>query len=176
MVSGAVRTKPIAMSDSFLESWLPDLTILGQSLIALFLGGIIGWERERAGKWAGFRTHMLVCLAAMLFVRVGEILVVDFSGSVGVEILRADPMRLTEAIVTGIAFIGAGSVFRDRSGHFAQGLTTAATLLAVGPIGVAVALNRYVLAAGTTVLVVLVLRVLGKLERIAMHRDQKQET
>jgi putative Mg2+ transporter-C (MgtC) family protein len=153
--------------------WQGDLVILAQSLVALMLGGLIGWEREKAGKWAGLRTHMLVCFASMLFVALGRILIEEYSTAVEGVDLRPDPMRLTEAIVTGIAFIGAGTVFRDRRGG-AQGLTTAATLLSVGPIGIAVALRHYVLAIGVTVLVFFVLRAIGHVERSLLGSDTRE--
>jgi hypothetical protein len=73
--------------DGLSQPWQFDFAILGQSLVALALGGVIGWERERAGKWAGLRTHMLVCLAAMLFARLGTLLVLDFHRAVGAETL-----------------------------------------------------------------------------------------
>lgn len=142
----------------------PELKVLGQACIALVLGGIIGWERERAGKWAGFRTHMLVCAGAALFVRTGMFLITESNQQFGDDILRMDPIRIIEAIVTGVAFIGAGTVFRDPDRHTPEGLTTAASLLSVAPVGIAVALDRYVLAGGITFLVFFVLRVLGTLE------------
>jgi putative Mg2+ transporter-C (MgtC) family protein len=148
-----------------MEPFLLELHVLGQCLAALLLGGIIGWERQKAGKWAGLRTHMLVCLSAMLFIRTGEFLVIHASGFESAHILQMDPTRIIEAIVTGVAFIGAGTVFRDRSKNFARGLTTAASLLAVAPVGIAVAVDRYVTAVGVTLIIYLVLHHLGKLER-----------
>src|SRR5437773_2329961 len=111
-----------------MDRTLAELGILGQGVVALVLGGIIGWEREKAGKWAGLRTHMLVCFAAMLFLRIGELLIQDTQGYLSHETLRGDPVRIIEAIVTGISFIGAGTVFRDRNRNMASGLTTAASL------------------------------------------------
>lgn len=146
---------------------MPEFHVLGQALIALVLGGIVGWERETAGKWAGLRTHMLVCLASMAFVRVGQFLILECQESLSAETLRADPVRLTEAIVTGVAFIGAGTVFRDRHRNVARGLTTAASLLTVAPIGVAVAVEKYVFATGLTLILYFVLRVLGRLEALS---------
>jgi putative Mg2+ transporter-C (MgtC) family protein len=142
-----------------------DLQILGQACIALVLGGIIGFERERAGKSAGIRTHMLICISTTLFVRTGEILLAARMSGVPIEAINSDPVRILEAIVTGIAFIGAGTVFRDRARNAAYGLTTAASMLCVVPIGAAVAVNRFVLAAGITILAWLVLRVFGVLEQ-----------
>jgi len=147
-----------------------ELLTLAEALVALLLGGLVGFEREAAGKWAGIRTHMLVCLSAFLFVELG-LLVTAASAQVwagaGVPegALSADPVRIIQAVVVGISFVGAGAVFRDPDRNVARGLTTAATLLVVAPVGVAVALGRYVLAAGVAVLVVALLRVLGRVER-----------
>jgi putative Mg2+ transporter-C (MgtC) family protein len=145
---------------------MPDeFKILLQACGALVLGGALGWERESAGKWAGLRTHMLVCLAACLFVRLGQLLIADSAEGLSPGLLRADPTRLIEAIVTGVAFLGAGTIFRDRSAEKARGLTTAASLLLVATVGIAVALDRYVIAAGVTLLGLIVLRVIERLDR-----------
>lgn len=153
-----------------------EFEVLVQAVVALILGGIVGWERETAGKWAGLRTHMLVCLAAMFFVRVGEFLIQDAQVFLNRETLRGDPVRIIEAIVTGISFIGAGTVFRDRNRQVAHGLTTAASLLTVAPIGVAVAINRYVLAVGATALLFFVLRIVGRLEKKSGMDKARPET
>lgn len=81
------------------------------------------------------------------------------------EMLRMDPVRLIEAIVTGIAFLGAGTVFRDPEASKMRGLTTAASLLMIAPIGIAIAIDRYVLAVGITFIALFVLRIVSKLER-----------
>jgi putative Mg2+ transporter-C (MgtC) family protein len=141
-----------------------ELYILAQGVLALILGGALGWERELAGKWAGLRTHMLVCLAAMLFVKVGQFVILDAQALLRADTLRTDPVRIIEAIVTGVAFLGAGTVFRDPDLPKARGLTTAASLLVVAPIGVAVAIERYVLAFGATLLALFVLRVMRRFE------------
>ncbi|HEY1014900.1 MAG TPA: MgtC/SapB family protein [Herpetosiphonaceae bacterium] len=139
--------------------------ILVEALIALILGGMIGLEREKVGNFAGFRTHMLVCVAAMLFIRISQFLIEDTRKVLPVEMLSIDPVRMLEAIMAGIAFIGAGTVFRDPDRNVMRGLTTAASLLVVVPIGVAVALDRYVLAVGSTALVLVVLHAMRRLEK-----------
>jgi putative Mg2+ transporter-C (MgtC) family protein len=149
---------------ALVETWRSDLSVLGQCVLALVLGGAIGWERERAGKGAGFRTQMLVCLGAMLFGALGEILIADFREDLASANLQPDPLRVTEAVVTGISFIGAGVVLRDRSGQRASGLTTAATMLVVGIIGLVVAAGHYPLACGVTLLVLFILRALARVE------------
>lgn len=156
------------------QSVMQEFYILFQSLVALLLGGLLGWERESAGKWAGLRTHMLVCLSAMMFVRVGQFLIADSQQDLDPNTLRTDPVRIIEAIVTGIAFLGAGTVFRDPEAGKARGLTTAASLLAVAPIGVAVAIERYVLAVGATLLTLFVLRVMLRFELLLDRPRGKQ--
>lgn len=152
------------MLETFARSAPEELYVLLQATIALILGGALGWEREAAGKWAGLRTHMLVCLSALLFVKIGQFLIFDSQKVLSANTLRTDPVRIIEAIVTGIAFLGAGTVFRDANANTARGLTTAASLLATAPIGVAVAINRYIVAVGTTLLVLFVLRVMRRIE------------
>src|SRR5688572_33419108 len=121
--------------------WHEELRVLLQALVAIVLGGALGWERQMAGKYAGLRTQMLVCLASMLFVRLGEMLIVDASEYSHPDQVRSDPAHLIAALATGISFIGAGTIFRDASQEKATGLTTAASLLTTAAIGVAVALE-----------------------------------
>jgi len=154
-----------------------DLVMLAECALALVCGGIIGLERELAGKWAGLRTNMLVCFGAALFVKTSQIMVLTTAplwqdGGIANSALGADPVRIVQAIVVGVSFVGAGAVFRDPDKNIARGMTTAATLLVVAPIGIAVAEGHYVLAVGATLLVVLVLRVLDWVEaRFIPDRD-----
>ena len=142
-----------------------DLRTLADGLLALALGGLVGWERERKGKGAGFRTMMLVSFASFLFVEVS--LLVGLSGAaVPGSDIRADPTRAIQAIAAGLGFLGGGLVFRDRSEHRTRGLTTAASLLVVAPIGIAVSLGHHVLAVGSAVLLVFVLGVAERFERL----------
>jgi len=149
---------------NFLQSSQAEFHVLFQGAIALLLGGLVGWERESAGKWAGLRTHMLVCLASMLFVRIGQFLIDDSEEFLQIETLRTDPVRIIEAIVTGVAFLGAGTIFRDREASKMRGLTTAASLLVIAPIGISIALDRYVLSVGITLLTLFVLRIVSRME------------
>ncbi len=125
----------------------------------------MGWEREGAGKLAGLRTYMLVCLSAMLFVRLGILLIAEAVARFPSGALRADPAPTIKALAVGISFIGAGIIFRDRSRTGMQGLTTAAGLLAAAAIGIAIAINRHIVACGITLIFLLVLRMLAHLER-----------
>ena len=139
-----------------------DLRVLARLLVVLVLAGLLGWERERTGKAAGLRTHMLVGMSATLFVALGELVLLRFQ-SYG-SIVQADPLRLIEAVVSGISFLGAGTIFVSGGKERVQGLTTAASILATAAIGSAVGLERYVLAVGSTALALVVLHLLRSLD------------
>jgi putative Mg2+ transporter-C (MgtC) family protein len=141
-----------------------DFNILLRLLVALVLAGTLGWERESAGKAAGIRTHMLVGMGAALFVSVGELFVHRFTPLA--DGIRFDPSRIIVAVVTGISFLGAGTIFvaREKGAHV-RGLTTAASIWVTAGLGMVVGLERYVLAIGITVLVLGVLHLLGILEQ-----------
>jgi putative Mg2+ transporter-C (MgtC) family protein len=128
------------------------LEVIGEVALAMLLGGIIGFEREMADKPAGFRTQMLVAGAAALLVGLGDALMRRYSGE------GTDPIRIVEAIVTGISFLGAGTIFRRSESEQVQGLTTAASILLCAAVGISVALRQFVLAVGVTVLALIVLR------------------
>ncbi|GJL62920.1 MAG: hypothetical protein NPIRA04_15740 [Nitrospirales bacterium] len=138
--------------------------ILGQLLLAMVLGGLIGLDRELADRPAGLRTHILVAGAATLFVSLGDILVDHFNLSVSHDILRTDPIRLIEAVSTGISFLGVGTIIRGTSDGKIHGLTTAASILVAAGIGVSVAISQFILAVGMTLLVLLILRGLHLVE------------
>jgi len=141
--------------------WIPIIKVV----LAMFLGGLIGLERELADKPAGLRTHMLVAGASTLLVVLGDIMIEQYSGSVFVDAVRADPIRIMEAIITGISFLGAGTIiFRNRK-ESVEGLTTAASILFSAAIGIAVALHQYLLAAFLTVIAIVILFGLGYIER-----------
>lgn len=131
-------------------------------LAALVLAGAIGAEREWRQRPAGLRTHMLVSLAACLYVIVGRELVnVDFVGDHGQ--MRSDPLRLIEAVTAGVAFLVAGIIIT--SGGKVHNVTTGASLWLAGAIGLTVGAGQIPLAALSTVVVVVVLALIGLLER-----------
>lgn len=131
------------------------IQILAYVAISMFLGGLVGVDREIADKPAGLRTHMLVAGSATLLVSLGQIIVLEYE--VSSEVLRSDPIRIIEAIITGVSFLGAGTIIR-RWSKKVEGLTTAASLLLVAAIGICVALSQILLAVGVTLLVLLTLR------------------
>jgi putative Mg2+ transporter-C (MgtC) family protein len=145
-------------------NWVAQLGIIGEVALAMLLGGFIGMERESADKPAGFRTHMLVAGAAALLVGLGDALLLRFHAGAD-DSIRADPIRIVEAIITGISFLGAGTIFRRGAGRSVEGLTTAASLLLSGAIGISVALRQFILAGGITALALIVLRGLTFFER-----------
>jgi putative Mg2+ transporter-C (MgtC) family protein len=137
-----------------------DVLLLLRLLVAMALAGAIGWEREASGKSAGLRTHMFVGMGAMLFVVLGESVMRRFAGETTVQF---DPIRVIEAVTTAVGFLGGGLIFVTRNRERVQGVTTAASIWITAAIGIAVALERYVLAVGATALALVVLHVLAKL-------------
>lgn len=138
-------------------NWQSQLQTVGAVLIAAVLGGFVGVERELADRPAGLRTHAILAAAACLLVSLPDALLDYYSLETTPEILRADPIRVVEAVVTGTAFLGAGTIFRDRE-RGVEGLTTAASLLLVGAIGISVALKQLLTAVLVTILTLLLLR------------------
>ena len=140
--------------------------VIGGMAAAMLLGGLIGYERELKRRPAGFRTHMLVAGASALLVGIGQ-LSVAASGEAAGGILQVDPLRLVEAVIAGVAFIGAGTIFGEsrRGGEAIAGITTAASLLTVAVIGVAAGLHYYLIAAIATALALFVLVALSWWER-----------
>lgn len=138
-----------------------DLFSLLRVLTATALGAAVGWEREKAERPAGLRTHMTVALAAALFTSLSDRIA---RTSPELEWIRIDPTRVLDAVVTGVSFLGAGTIFSARHGATVKGLTTAASLLATAAVGVATALGSYLLAVGCTGLLLVVLGLVRRLE------------
>ena len=126
-------------------------------LLAALLSGLIGYERERKGRAAGLRTHILVGVASALVMLTGLYLMETMHGRADV-----DPTRRGAQVVSGIGFLGAGTIFRAQASI--RGLTTAASLWAVGCVGLAVGSGFYVGAIATTGIALVVLFGLTRLE------------
>lgn len=131
---------------------------------AMLLGGFIGLERELASKPAGLRTHMLVTGSAALLVVLGDYMIQYYGSSSFVAAIQTDPIRIIEAIITGISFLGAGTIIFRRGDEIVEGLTTAASILFAAAIGIAVALNQFLMAAILTGMVITILYALGFIE------------
>jgi putative Mg2+ transporter-C (MgtC) family protein len=127
---------------------------LGGSIAA---GALIGFEREYRGRPAGFRTHILVCLASALLM-IAAIRQVEWMQNASFEIIRIDPVRMAHGILTGIGFLCGGVIFRE--GLSVHGLTTAASLWITSALGTLYGVGFYGLAVGGTLITVVVLAVL----------------
>lgn len=139
----------------FVQTYLPQHIIAIRLLIAAILGAMIGFEREWSTAEAGLRTHILVSVAAALF----TILAFEIFHTIGPDSgAKADPIRAVEAVTAGIAFLGAGAIFK--SGGMVQGITTGAGMWLAGAVGVATALGYYIIAFGVALLAVIVLAAL----------------
>lgn len=136
----------------------PQVRILAYVALAALLGALIGLDRELADKPAGLRTHMLVASAAALLVGLSEIATRQFAMNLGDGLVRADPVRIIEAVVTGVSFLGAGTIIWHNNKNKVEGLTTAASILVAAALGICVALSQIVLAIGVTVIVLIALR------------------
>lgn len=150
------------------------LTVVATTGYAMALGGVIGFEREMKDRPAGFRTHMLVSGAAALLLGIG-LLVVANPSVPQLERTRVDPLRLMEAVVAGVAFIGAGTIFGARGRDTVAGITTAASLLMVAVIGAAAGLRYHWLALAATVLTLVVLALLSVVERRLVRRARPSD-
>lgn len=125
-------------------------------LLAAVLGGVIGLEREYHAKEAGFRTHVLVAVGSALFMLISQY---GFDAFLGVKSVSFDPSRIASQVVTGIGFIGAGTIIFQKK--FIRGLTTAAGIWVTGAIGLACGCGMYFIAAVTTAIVILVLSIIN---------------
>ena len=133
-----------------------ELDVILRLVMAAVVGGVIGMDRERAHKWAGIRTLLLVCLGSALFTIVSVYGFGDPADSSQV----VDPARLAAGIVVGIGFLGAGVILHSEKG--VMGLTTAAAVWAVAAIGVAIGCGLYLIAVATAILILLALRLKTK--------------
>ncbi|MHB8065664.1 MAG: MgtC/SapB family protein, partial [Ruminiclostridium sp.] len=131
------------------------ISMILRLIVACLLGGIIGFEREHVHRPAGFRTHILVCVGSALVMITSEYIYYQFSENVNV-----DPARLGAQVISGIGFLGAGTIIKE--GVNVKGLTTAASLWAISCIGIAVGIGFYSGALIATVIIFLTLIVIKK--------------
>ncbi len=137
-------------------------TVFGKLFISAVLGGLIGWERERRGRPAGLRTHLLVCVGVTLIMLVSEHIFVQYQVYKQDSILRIDPARIASQVVTGIGFLGAGTIMRYKAS--VRGLTTAASLWVVAGIGLAIGSGFILPAIFTAFIAIMTLILLPKVE------------
>ncbi len=143
-----------------------DGIILFRLLLAALCSGSIGLEREVHGRAAGFRTHILVCVGSTLVMLTAIHLFEMYRG-----IVEVDPGRLAGQVISGIGFLGAGTIIQFKDS--VRGLTTAASLWVAAGIGLAVGSGFYVGAIATTVIVLVALYILSSVERHVVGSKQK---
>lgn len=149
---------------------LPHIELIGRLGLAALLGGAIGFERERLSWAAGLRTHMLVCVGACLFMIVSAY---GFMDVIKIDHISLDPSRVAAQVVSGIGFLGAGSILLR--GEIVRGLTTAASLWSVAAVGLATGGGLYVAAVAATVIILFILAGIKPLERWYFSSRQRRE-
>ena len=156
------------MDNSLYTGDLPSMLL--RLFAALVLSSVFGWERERKNRAAGLRTHMLVCVGSTLITLVSESYV-----GIGGALNRSDPARLSAQIVSGIGFLGAGTIM-VRGGTI-RGLTTAATLWISAAIGIAVGRGGqfFIVATVTSVIVLFILTIVDHLEDVLIRKQPWRE-
>ncbi|HZE93342.1 MAG TPA: MgtC/SapB family protein, partial [Gemmatimonadales bacterium] len=137
------------------------LELMLQVGLATILGGAIGMERELGGKPAGLRTNILICIGSVLYTHL----------SIAMVGAAADPTRVAGQIVTGVGFIGAGTILHARGA--VVGLTSAATIWVVAAIGVALGSGYYLEGIATTIVVLAVLAGLGRVEKLVQRQSMR---
>ena len=143
---------------------LTDSQIILRLLLAAVLSGLVGFEREAHGRAAGFRTHILVCVGAALITMVSMYMADIYQG-----IAQVDPSRIAAQIVTGVGFLGAGTILRFRAS--VRGLTTAASLWTAAGIGMATGCGFFQGAMFATVVVLVCLLFFSYLEWKVIRKD-----
>ncbi len=138
--------------------------------VAALLGGLIGLEREYRDKAAGFRTHFLVALGSALFMIISAY---GFEGTLVTDSHRLDVSRIAAQVVTGIGFIGAGTIIFQK--NMVRGLTTAAGVWVVAAIGLACGAGMYLLATAAAILVLLGLEAFNYFLNKFRKRDDQSE-
>lgn len=147
---------PIIESFYFDSADMIELAI--ELAIVLICSGAIGYERELKNRPAGLRTHMIVATTAMLIMHIGGNLAEDFRQG-------ADPGRMAAQVVSGIGFLGAGTILRGRAKDEVHGLTTAATLWVVSAVGIAIGAGYIWEGIATTAAILIILSIVSRLEK-----------
>ena len=142
-----------------------DMTLVWSLLLACFLGGLIGFEREIKGKPGGLRTNILICVGATLFVHLALFSVASYH--------IGDPTHVIGQVITGIGFLGAGAIIQ--AGNNVKGLTSAATFWIEAGIGMAVGIGDYFAAVAATIVSLIVLWAMNGFEQIVIWHSKKSK-
>lgn len=153
---------------------LSALEILIRIVLGVIFGGIIGYDREIKGQSAGFRTHMLVCVGSVIIAliqiqAVNQVLDLAAGNEEYLQIISIDQTRLTAQIVSGIGFLGAGTIIVTK--RSVSGLTTAASIWATAGIGIAVGMGYYMIAIMGTLTIVIVLALIKNKLRVMVGEN-----
>jgi putative Mg2+ transporter-C (MgtC) family protein len=149
---------------------LGNLELVSRLVMAAALGSVIGFERERLSWAAGLRTHMLVCVGSSLIMIVSAF---GFADALGGEHVVLDPSRMAAQVVSGIGFLGAGSILLRN--EIVRGLTTAASLWSVAAIGLAVGGGLYTASIAATAIILIILAGIKPLERRFISVKQRRQ-
>ncbi|MEG0307196.1 MAG: MgtC/SapB family protein [Clostridium sp.] len=154
------------------------ITIIQRLIIGVIVGGLVGYEREFKHSPAGFRTHIIVCLGATIISLIGELnlqkameLAAD---PLYQNIIKVDMGRLGAQVISGVGFLGAGTILRDKGS--VKGLTTAATLWVVACLGLAVGQGYYSLAVTASIMVFIILKFFTKADSAIQKEGKKRKS
>lgn len=142
--------------------------------VALLLGAIIGYERQAQNKAAGLRTHTLVCVGSCLCMIISINIAMDHFLLYGYR--NADPERIAAQVISGVGFLGAGTILANQKARNVRGLTTAAGLWAVAAIGLVVGAGYLAVAVAATVLIFVVLTVFIRLDKRLSNQHRREYT
>ncbi|WP_419786828.1 MgtC/SapB family protein [Pseudodesulfovibrio sp.] len=148
------------MLDQLIDIFFNDWHFVARLLVAMLLGGLVGVERQVRGRAAGLRTNILVCMGSAAIIVTFQKL--SYEMNMGADsAFRMDPARTAAGVITGIGFLGAGTIVKSQD--FVRGLTTAASIWVVSAIGVTVGLGEYIIAIPLTALVLVALYFMHRL-------------
>jgi len=149
---------------------MSDLQVIIRLTLSLVLGGLIGLERQFHRRSAGLRTHILVCVGSCLIMLTSMYIFDIYKRAANV-----DPSRIASGVITGIGFLGAGAIMREREKDAVKGLTTAASLWVVAAIGLATGCGFYVAGLFATVLSLITLLFLSLFEKNVLSKEMEDK-
>lgn len=150
------------------------IVVLERLIVGVIVGGLVGYEREFKNSPAGFRTHILVCLGATIISLITEYdiqkMMIIAQNPMYAEVIKVDIARLGAQVISGVGFLGAGTILRDKGS--VRGLTTAATLWIVACLGLAVGRGLYALSITAALIIFIILSLFKKADKV-IQKDTK---